>query len=63
MSADKSQMFFVPVQNIFEQKEKVVDKEKLLGLNVSNTEKDFDGKFIFSKVQCREPVGGANRCG
>ena len=63
MSTPKSQMFFVPVQNIFKEKEKVVDKPVYLCLNVNNIDKDFDGKFIFSKVQSREPVGGVNRCG
>ena len=50
MSAGKSQMFFVPVQNIFAETEKVVDKPVYLCLNVNNMEKDFDGKFVFPKV-------------
>ena len=43
-------MFFVPVQNIFTETEKVVDKPVYLCLNVNNMEKDFDGKFVFPKV-------------
>ena len=50
MSAPKSQMFFALAQNIFAQKEKVVDKPVNLCLNVSNILKDFDGEFAFSEV-------------
>ena len=63
MSALKSQMFLQTKQEIFTLREKVVDKQVYLCLNVNNTDKDFDGKFILSKVQSREPVGGVNRRG
>ena len=43
-------MFFALVQNIFAVSEKVVDKPVVLCLNVSNIQKDFDGKFAFSGI-------------
>ena len=46
MSVHKSQMFLQPEQKIFGSHEKSVDKERDLCLNVSNIEKDFDGKFV-----------------
>ena len=50
MSALKSQMFLQPEQKIFAAREKSVDKAAYLCLNVSNIEKDFDGKFVLSEV-------------
>ena len=50
MSAKKSQMFLQPEQKIFGSCEKSVDKVVDLCLNVNNIEKDFDGKFVLSKV-------------
>ena len=43
-------MFFALAQNIFAEKEKIVDKPVKLCLNVSNIPKDFDGKFAFSEI-------------
>ena len=48
MSALKSQMFFGLAQKNFLTKQKNVDKRGHLCLNVSNMEKDFDGKFVLS---------------
>ena len=50
MSTKKSQMFLQPEQKIFGSFEKSVDKAVDLCLNVSNIGKDFDGKFVLSKV-------------
>ena len=50
MSVSKSQMFLLTEQKIFLKTQKTVDKPLLLCLNVSNIEKDFDGKFVLSKV-------------
>ena len=50
MSTAKSQMFLHPEQKIFVRFEKTVDKAVYLCLNVSNIAKDFDGKFVLSKV-------------
>ena len=43
-------MFLQPEQKIFDGCEKSVDKVIDLCLNVNNIEKDFDGKFVLSKV-------------
>ena len=43
-------MFLQPEQKIFVGCEKSVDKAVDLCLNVSNIAKDFDGKFVLSKV-------------
>ena len=43
-------MFLLPEQKIIQHWEKSVDKALDLCLNVSNIEKDFDGKFVLSKV-------------
>ena len=43
-------MFLLPEQKIIQSKEKSVDKAPYLCLNVNNIEKDFDGKFVLSKV-------------
>ena len=43
-------MFLHPEQKIFACHEKSVDKVIDLCLNVNNIEKDFDGKFVLSKV-------------
>ena len=43
-------MFLLPEQKIIQSKEKSVDKAPDLCLNVNNIEKDFDGKFVLSKV-------------
>ena len=43
-------MFLLPEQKIIQHREKSVDKALDLCLNVSNIEKDFDGKFVLSKV-------------
>ena len=50
MSTAKSQMFLLPEQKIIQYREKSVDKAIDLCLNVNNIEKDFDGKFVLSKV-------------
>ena len=50
MSTAKSQMFLHPEQKIIVRFEKTVDKAVYLCLNVSNIAKDFDGKFVLSKV-------------
>ena len=50
MSTAKSQMFLLPEQKIIQHREKSVDKALDLCLNVNNIEKDFDGKFVLSKV-------------
>ena len=50
MSTLKSQMFSPLAQNIFSGAGKTVDKPVNLCLNVSNMEKDFDGKFVLSEV-------------
>ena len=47
MSAPKSQMFLHPEQIIFCSMQKSVDKPLRLCLNVTNMDKDFDGKFVF----------------
>ena len=41
-------MFLQLKQKIFAGQEKAVDKQIHLCLNVSNNDKDFDGKFISS---------------
>ena len=43
-------MFLLPEQKIIQHREKSVDKAPDLCLNVNNIEKDFDGKFVLSKV-------------
>ena len=59
---EKSNVFHSRTKNFFKS-QKVIDKPVQLCLNVNNIEKDFDGKFCFSQIQFREPVGGVNRCG
>ena len=43
-------MFSTLAQKIFMQAQKTVDKPEDLCLNVTNTNKDFDGKFVLSEV-------------
>ena len=50
MSAPKSQLFSAVVQNFFVRSQKIVDKPVNICLNVTNMEKDFDGKFFFRGV-------------
>ena len=50
MSALKSQLFSAVVQKIFVGGRKIVDKPVNICLNVTNMEKDFDGKFFFRGV-------------
>ena len=50
MSALKSQMFFYAVQKIFLGCQKTIDKFTDLCLNVTNMDKDFDGKFVLPGV-------------
>ena len=50
MSAAKSQLFSAAAQKIFLSGQKSVDKPVNICLNVTNMEKDFDGKFVLLQV-------------
>ena len=50
MSVAKSQLFSAAAQKIFLSGQKSVDKPVNICLNVTNMEKDFDGKFFFRGV-------------
>ena len=50
MSASKSELFSAAAQKIFLSGQKSVDKPVNICLNVTNMEKDFDGKFVLLQV-------------